>query len=143
MKITQITKSALLIFTLFGVIACSSTSEETDMGDNQTAAETGESGVDATTRRTRELADAAAARAAEAAERMARSALATTVFYFDFDVAEFRGADRDVLGAAGHSPRPRRKRDRVGQRTDDGTQRPAVARPRMCLFCRFVFLDAQ
>ncbi len=26
-----------------------------------------------------------------------RSALATTVFYFDFDVAEFRPADRDVL----------------------------------------------
>ena len=26
-----------------------------------------------------------------------RSALATKVFYFDFDVAEFRSADRDVL----------------------------------------------
>jgi peptidoglycan-associated lipoprotein len=28
---------------------------------------------------------------------MMRNALTTTVFYFDFDVAEFRQADRDVL----------------------------------------------
>ena len=28
---------------------------------------------------------------------MVRNALSTTVFYFDFDVAEFRQADRDVL----------------------------------------------
>ena len=28
---------------------------------------------------------------------MRRSALATRVFYFDFDIAEFRQADRDVL----------------------------------------------
>ena len=67
------------------------------MSDTPNTAQTGESGVDATTRRTRELAAEAEARAAAAAERMARSALATTVFYFDFDVAEFRSADRDVL----------------------------------------------
>ena len=36
-------------------------------------------------------------RAAEAQERIRRAALDTTVFYFDFDVAEFRPADRDVL----------------------------------------------
>jgi peptidoglycan-associated lipoprotein len=28
---------------------------------------------------------------------MRRSALATRVFYFDFDIAEFRQADRDIL----------------------------------------------
>ena len=42
-------------------------------------------------------APAARARAAAAEERMMRSALATRVFYFDFDVSEFRQADRDVL----------------------------------------------
>jgi len=91
MKITQYTKLALVIFALSGFVACSSTSEEADTGASQ------ESGVDATNRRAQEEADAAAARAAAAEERMRRSALATRVFYFDFDVAEFRQADRDVL----------------------------------------------
>ncbi len=92
MKITQYTKLALMIFALSGFVACSSTSEEAaDAGAAQ------ESGVDATNRRAQEDADAAAARAAAAEERMRRSALATRVFYFDFDVAEFRQADRDVL----------------------------------------------
>ncbi|MCH7817326.1 MAG: peptidoglycan-associated lipoprotein Pal [Proteobacteria bacterium] len=97
MKLSQLAKSALLILTLIGVIACSSTSEESDAGAAEAATQGGESGVDATTRRTQELAEEARARAAAAEERMTRSALATTVFYFDFDVAEFRGADRDVL----------------------------------------------
>ena len=93
MKITQLTKLALLIFALSGFVACSSTSEE--VADSSGASQ--ESGVDATTRRAQEEAEAAAARAAAAEERMRRSALATRVFYFDFDVAEFRQADRDVL----------------------------------------------
>lgn len=92
MKINQYTKLALVIFALSGFVACSSTSEEAaDTGASQ------ESGVDATNRRAQEEADAAAARAAAAEERMRRSALATRVFYFDFDVSEFRQADRDVL----------------------------------------------
>ena len=91
MKITQYTKLALVIFALSGFVACSSTSEEAGASASQ------ESGVDATNRRAQEEADAAAARAAAAEERMRRSALATRVFYFDFDVAEFRQADRDVL----------------------------------------------
>ena len=93
MKITQLTKLALLIFALSGFVACSSTSEEAA----ETASTNQESGVDATTRRAQEEAEAAAARAAAAEERMRRSALSTRVFYFDFDVAEFRQADRDVL----------------------------------------------
>lgn len=94
MKITQILKTALLMLALFGVVACSSTSEED--AAPEVVAQT-ESGIDATTRRAQEREAEAAARAAEAAERMMRSALSTTVFYFDFDVAEFRPADRDVL----------------------------------------------
>lgn len=94
MKITQTTKLALLIFTLMSVVACSSTSEEAEAAPQ---AASGESGIDATTRRAQEQAAAAAARAAEAEERMTRAALSTTLFYFDFDVSEFRPADRDVL----------------------------------------------
>ncbi len=93
MKITQFTKLALVIFALSGFVACSSTSEEA--ADNEVAQS--ESGVDATNRRAQEEAEAAAARAAAAEERMRRSALATRVFYFDFDIAEFRQGDRDVL----------------------------------------------
>jgi len=95
MKITQTTKLALLIFTLFTLAACSSTSDEADTGSEVVAE--GESGIDATTRRSQQLAAEAAARAAAAEERMTRAALSTTVFYFDFDVSEFRPADRDVL----------------------------------------------
>ncbi len=92
MKITQLTKLALVIFALSGFVACSSTSEEAaDTGSTQ------ESSADATNRQAQSDAEAAAARAAAAEERMRRSALATRVFYFDFDVAEFRQADRDVL----------------------------------------------
>ena len=93
MKISQLAKTAILILSLTGLAACSSTGEE---AQEPVVAKT-ESGVDATTRRTQELEAEARARAAAAEERMVRNALSTTVFYFDFDVAEFRQADRDVL----------------------------------------------
>ena len=93
MKFSQSTKFALLFVTLFSLAACSSTSEE---AATEAVVET-ESGIDASTRRTQELAAEAAARAAAAAERIAAAALSTTVFYFEFDVSEFRSADRDVL----------------------------------------------
>jgi len=92
MKFSQSTKFVLLFVVLFGLAACSSTSEEA----TEAVAET-ESGIDATTRRTQELAAEAAARAAAAEQRIAQAALNTKVFYFDFDVSEFRPADRDVL----------------------------------------------
>ena len=54
MKINQLTKLALLLFSLSGMVACSSTSEEVDSGPAESVAEV-ESGIDATTRRTQEL----------------------------------------------------------------------------------------
>ncbi|MDA1371387.1 MAG: OmpA family protein [Proteobacteria bacterium] len=95
MKINQLIRLAFLLFAFSGIVACSSSGEE--VAPIPEVAETSESGVDATTRRTQELEEEARRRAAAAEERMMRSALATKVFYFDFDVAEFRGADRDVL----------------------------------------------
>ena len=94
MKIVHLIKLALVLFAFSGFVACSSTSEEVMPEE---VVETNESDVDATARRAQELEDEARRRAAAAEERMMRSALATKVFYFDFDVAEFRSADRDVL----------------------------------------------
>jgi peptidoglycan-associated lipoprotein len=78
---------ALVIFTLSGFVACSSTGEDAAASESQTQSNSSASG------NSQSAADAAAA----AEERMRRSALATRVFYFDFDVSEFRGSDRDVL----------------------------------------------
>ncbi len=93
MKFSQLTKFTLLFVAFFTLAACSSTGEE---ATTEAVAET-ESGIDSTTRRTQELAAEAAARAAAAAERVAQAALSTDVFYFEFDVSEFRSADREVL----------------------------------------------
>ncbi|MSR11844.1 MAG: peptidoglycan-associated lipoprotein Pal [Gammaproteobacteria bacterium] len=93
MTINRFTKTLILLITLTSIVACRSSSEE---AANAPAAQT-ESGIDATTRRAQELAAERAAREAEAAERMRVAALNTKVFYFDFDLAEFRQADRDVL----------------------------------------------
>ena len=94
MKIIHLIKLALVLFAFSGFVACSSSSEEVIPEE---VVETNESDVDATARRAQELEEEARRRAAAAEERMMRSALATKVFYFDFDVAEFRSADRDVL----------------------------------------------
>ena len=94
MKIIHLIKLALVLFAFSGFVACSSTSEDVIPEE---VVETNESDVDATARRAQELEEEARRRAAAAEERMMRSALATKVFYFDFDVAEFRSADRDVL----------------------------------------------
>lgn len=95
MKITQLTKLALVILALSGLAACSSSSEEMDDSASQTTQT--ESEAERTARLAREQQEAAEARAAAAEERMMRSALSTRVFYFDFDVAEFRPGDREVL----------------------------------------------
>ena len=89
MKITQLTKLALVIFALGGLAACSSTSEDAAADSSQTEQTTNTSSESGQS--------AAEAAAAAAEERARRSALATRVFYFDFDVSEFRGSDRDVL----------------------------------------------
>ncbi len=122
MKINQLTKLALLIFSLSGIAACSSTSEEVDSGPAETAPTN--SGVDDAARRAQELEAQAQARAAAAAERTARTALSTTVFYFDFDVAEFRPADRDVLTfhARDLAANPRKRIRLEGHADERGTR---------------------
>ena len=90
MKITQLSKFALLIFALGAFAACSTTSEEVA---TETMQEAEPEPIDNSPSET----ELAAARAAEEAEQVRREALATRVFYFDFDVADIRDADRDTL----------------------------------------------
>ena len=83
----SIFKVALLVFSLTLFAACSST-EEVD--DQQTGGEsdTGSSAVSSGTSEP----------PPPTAEEIAReAALRTTIFYFDFDVAEFKAEDRDTL----------------------------------------------
>ncbi len=94
MKVSKFARSLMMLFALSGVVACSSSG---DVEEAAQEADSGLSGIDATTQRAQQLQSEAERRAAEAQERIQRAALQTTVFYFDFDIAEFRPADRDVL----------------------------------------------
>ena len=93
MNLYKFVKLFFFFSVIISTISCSSTGEEV----SSEVSDVGESGIEATTRRAQELESERQAWAAAAAERMRRSALATRVFYFDFDTAEFRSADRGVL----------------------------------------------
>ena len=94
MRPYNLAKPTLVFALALSMVGCSSTSEEVD---SEVKSDTGETGIEATTRRTQELEAERQARAAVAEELIRRSALATRVFYFDFDIADFRQADRDIL----------------------------------------------
>lgn len=92
MKMNNMIKTAALALTVFGLAACSSTSET----EETTAPVMRDASADAA---------AAAARAEQERlererqerQRIEQAALNTTVFYFDFDVAEFQPSDRETL----------------------------------------------
>ncbi len=88
-KMNNMIKTAALALTVFGLAACSSTSET----EETTAPVMRDASADA-------AAAAAAARAEQERlerQRIEQAALNTTVFYFDFDVAEFQPSDRETL----------------------------------------------
>jgi len=95
MKLSKFARNTLLLFALSGVVACSSSGDIEEQSGQDT--ESGLSGIDASTQRAQQAQSEAERRAAEQQARIERAALQTTVFYFDFDIAEFRPADRDVL----------------------------------------------
>ncbi|MEX2129876.1 MAG: OmpA family protein [Pseudohongiellaceae bacterium] len=123
MNIKHMVKTTLLILALSSLTACRSGSE-VDQEAESAAADAGLSGIDATTQRSQQLQAEAAQRAAEAQERMARAALQTTIFYFDFDIAEFRAADRDVLTFHGRdlSGNPNKRIRLEGHADERGTR---------------------
>ena len=95
MKITQYVRNLLVLIALTGMVACSSSGDMEEQAGGES--DTGLSGIDTATQRAQQLQSEAERRAAEQQAQIERAALQTTVFYFDFDIAEFRPADRDVL----------------------------------------------
>ena len=84
----QCFKVGLLVISLFVLGACSSTSEMEDESTNTESAASSSgsssSGAGSSNQLTQE-------------QIRAQNALRQTVFYFDFDVAEFKPADRETL----------------------------------------------
>lgn len=88
MQFNNVFKSAVLALTIIGLAACSSTSDTEEMAPvAQTAGES-----DAARLEQERL-----ERERQEQQRREQAALNTTVFYFDFDVAEFQPSDRETL----------------------------------------------
>ncbi len=91
-------RTVILAVSIFGLAACSSTSEPEVMEQS-----TDTSGIDATTAAAQRMEAERLERERQARERIEQAALSTTVFYFDFDVAEFQPADRETLAIHGRN----------------------------------------
>ena len=85
----QFLKRSLLVISVVTLAACSSTSEpEEVIEDNQAASSSSNSASPSASSGSSQLTQE---------EIRAQNALRETIFYFDFDVAEFKPADRDTL----------------------------------------------
>jgi peptidoglycan-associated lipoprotein len=118
----QLLKMVFLAFVVLGLAACRST------GDTEEMPDTGAQDAAA--------AQAEAARAAQLAEeerlrrerdaqdRVEQAALNTTVFYFDFDVAEFQPTDREtlIIHARNLAANPNRRVRLEGHADERGTR---------------------
>jgi len=122
MKISVITKSLILVVAFIGMVACRSSGEVDPT--TQTGSQSGQSGINTSTQTNQQIQSEAARRAAEAEARVRRTALQTTVFYFDFDIAEFRPADRDTLTMHGQelAANPGRRLRLEGHADERGTR---------------------
>src|SRR5690625_3494292 len=85
-------KTAALALALVGLAACSSTSD-TEEAPPVAQQQTGESDAARAARLEQERLE----RERQEQQRREQAALNTTVFYFDFDVAEFQPQDRETL----------------------------------------------
>lgn len=89
-QLNQIHKFGLIVISLLALAACSSTSESEDGADSGGSSSGGSS-------------SSASSNAGSSSGQLtqeqirAQNALRQTVFYFDFDVAEFKQEDRDTL----------------------------------------------
>ena len=89
----QTVKMGLMVFSLFALVACSSTSdtEEGAMGGE------GSSNSDSSNNGSARTNPGSTSGQLTQEEIRAENALRQTVFYFDFDIAEFKPADRETL----------------------------------------------
>ncbi|MFT6402149.1 MAG: peptidoglycan-associated lipoprotein [Pseudohongiellaceae bacterium] len=93
-QLNQFTKVSLMVISLFVLAACSSTSDTDDM-EGESTAMGGSSASNASTAATASAAGNSGQLTQE--EIRQENALRQTVFYFDFDIAEFKAADRETL----------------------------------------------
>lgn len=91
-QLTNVIKTTTFALALIGLAACSSTSET-----EPTAPVAQESSGESAAARAARLEQERLERERMAEERREQAALNTTVFYFDFDVAEFKASDRETL----------------------------------------------
>lgn len=87
----QFLKVGLMVVSLFALAACSSTSDTDEGAGNEGSSSSNNSGSSART------SGSSGSGQLSQEEIRAQNALRQTVFYFDFDIAEFKGADRDTL----------------------------------------------
>ncbi len=88
----QTIKMSLMTFALFALVACSSTSDiDEAVVDEAPSTDSSSSTSDART------SPGSTAGELTQEEIRAQNALRQTVFYFDFDIAEFKAADRETL----------------------------------------------
>ena len=87
----QLFKVSLLVISLFALGACSSTSETDDSSSDDMQSSSNSSSGSASS--------SAGSNSGQLTQEQirAQNALRQTVFYFDFDVAEFQPADRETL----------------------------------------------
>jgi peptidoglycan-associated lipoprotein len=91
----QLLKLVFLVLIVLGLAACRSTGE-TDEAPDTSAQDAAAAQAEAA--RAAQLAEEERLRRErEAQQRVEQAALNTTVFYFDFDVAEFQPSDRETL----------------------------------------------
>ena len=90
MQHNQFLKISLLVISLVTLAACSSTSEPEEVIEDNQSSSSSASSASATSA-------VSSGGQLTQEEIRAQNALRQTVFYFDFDVAEFKPADRDTL----------------------------------------------
>lgn len=91
MQPNKFLKVGLLVISLFALAACSSTSETDEAADSSSSSSFSNTGSSAST-----SAGSSSGQLTQEQIR-AQNALRQTVFYFDFDVAEFKSEDRETL----------------------------------------------
>lgn len=94
MHMNNLLKTTALALTILGLAACSSTSDTEEM--TPVAQETSTPAESAAARAAR-MEQERLERERQEQQRRDQAALNTTVFYFDFDVAEFQPSDRETL----------------------------------------------
>ncbi len=116
----QFIKGLVLAAALSGLVACSSSSEPEMVEESVSQTSAADANAEAQRRAAAERERAER----EARDRIEQAALGTTVFYFDFDVADFQPADRETLAVHGRNlaANPNRRIRLEGHADERGTR---------------------